>query len=312
MGSLYLDNFSRIDGADVAAVASASYPRQEAEKRGLKLYATQAEMLDAGLDVCCICTPTFLHFEQIKASLERGIHTIAEKPLAFTAREARELYSLAESNGALLFTAQVVRFAFSTKLLKDLITGNKYGRVHDAFFFRISTTPVWCRDSWIFDSRKSGLVTYDMHLHDLDLIIYLFGKPIAARMFEKPANLPLIVDFGRYQYSYNDFNVFSEAAWYNAKIPFRAGFRVVFEDAVVECENDIVQIHTKDGEHLSFAPQSGDASETGINVPKTDMYLTELSHFTGCINKGIPSDIVKNEEIIILLETLESLHKTHP
>jgi hypothetical protein len=81
----------------------------------------------------------------------------------------------------------------------------------------------------------------------------------------------------------------------------------VFEDAVAECENDTMIVHTKDGKHLTYSPQSESALDTGINVPKTDMYLTELSHFIGCINKGAPSDIVRREEIVMLLETLELL-----
>jgi hypothetical protein len=120
-------------------------------------------------------------------------------------------------------------------------------------------------------------------------------------------NLPPNVDFRRYRYTFEGFDVYAEAAWYDADIPFRAGFRVVFEDAVVECENDTMLVHTKDGKHLTYSPQSESVLDTGINVPKTDMYLTELSHFTGCINRGVPSDIVKQEEIVMLLETLESL-----
>ena len=312
MGSLYLDTFSGIDGANVTALVSGSYPFPEAQKRGIKLYTDYVEMLDNECpDICCVCTPTFLHFEQVKAALTRAVHTICEKPLAFTADEARELYSLAKAKGVFLFPAQVVRFAASTKKLKEIINSRAYGKIQDAFFFRISKTPLWTKDTWVFDPKKSGLVTYDMHIHDLDLVIYLFGKPLAAEAFDKPANLPLDIDFRRYRYSFEGFDAFAEAAWYNADIPFKAGFRVVFEDAVAECENDIFNIHTKDGRHFSCSPNSENASETGINVPKTDMYQTELSHFIDCIRKGSDSDVVKQEDIIVLHEILESMRMSY-
>ena len=33
------------------------------------------------------------------------------------------------------------------------------------------------KGGWLFDQEKSGLVPFDLHIHDLDVICGLFGVP---------------------------------------------------------------------------------------------------------------------------------------
>lgn len=46
-----------------------------------------------GIEVVSVTTPNNTHFAITKAALEAGLHVICEKPLCFTAAEARELRS---------------------------------------------------------------------------------------------------------------------------------------------------------------------------------------------------------------------------
>jgi len=51
-----------------------------------------------GLDAVVIATTPNVHYAQAKAALERGKHVLLEKPMTFTAAEARELCDLADAN----------------------------------------------------------------------------------------------------------------------------------------------------------------------------------------------------------------------
>lgn len=42
---------------------------------------------------------------------------------------------------------------------------------------RLSGIPKWSWDDWMRDEKRSGLVPFDLHIHDLDFIVYAFGKP---------------------------------------------------------------------------------------------------------------------------------------
>ncbi|MBN2556468.1 MAG: Gfo/Idh/MocA family oxidoreductase, partial [Anaerolineales bacterium] len=50
-------------------------------------------------DVVDICSPNFLHMEQVKAAIEHGAHVYCEKPLALNLEEARAMTALAEAAG---------------------------------------------------------------------------------------------------------------------------------------------------------------------------------------------------------------------
>ncbi len=50
-----------------------------------------------GIEVVSVTTPNNTHFAITKAALEAGLHVICEKPLCFTAEEARELVELSKN-----------------------------------------------------------------------------------------------------------------------------------------------------------------------------------------------------------------------
>ena len=69
-------------------------------------YTDYREMLDREkLDAVLVCTPHHLHYEHIKASLERGLHVITEKPMTLRGSEAWELVDLARSKGLTLLVS---------------------------------------------------------------------------------------------------------------------------------------------------------------------------------------------------------------
>ena len=87
--------------ADAALVAVQSRERAKAEKIardfGAKHACTTVEELLAlpGLDAIIVASTPNVHFAQAKAALESGRHVLIEKPMTFTACEARELVALA-------------------------------------------------------------------------------------------------------------------------------------------------------------------------------------------------------------------------
>jgi predicted dehydrogenase len=46
---------------------------------------------------------------------------------------------------------------------------------------------------------------------------------------------------------------------------------------------------------------------TGINVPPTGVYLEELEHFMDCIRNNRPSELVKEDGIMTVIEILEQI-----
>ena len=54
------------------------------------------DVIDAGIDICVVASPTGLHYEHAKAALEAGVHVLIEKPMTINPAEAWELVATAE------------------------------------------------------------------------------------------------------------------------------------------------------------------------------------------------------------------------
>lgn len=309
MGTVHCSNYMHIEGCRVAAaVCHSKQSREKAEELKLTPYDDIKSMVNnEDIDVIDICTPTYLHKEQVMEALNLGKHVIVEKPVALHKKDAEEMFDLASEKKLLLFAAQVVQFTKETEILREAVRSGKYGRPLDGYFERIAGCPKWIKDGWLFDRSKSGLLPFDLHVHDLDLIISLFGKPGSFTYTSCGRDNIGYREEYRFNYSFEDLNVTAEAAWFNANYPFRASWRVYFEKGVIEYDGEKVALYQPDKEPFYYDLKEDIAVETGINLPATGMFYNELSHFISCIEKGIPSNRVSPEQIITGIEIMEKI-----
>ena len=129
------------------------------------------------LDILDICLPTFLHADYSIKAMEKGMHVICEKPISLHAEDVERIYSTAHQINVKFMVAQVLRFWPEYELLKELYDSQKYGKLLSASLTRLGGIPKWSWDNWMRDEKRSGLVPFDLHIHDLDFIIYAFGTP---------------------------------------------------------------------------------------------------------------------------------------
>ncbi|TDO85920.1 putative dehydrogenase [Halanaerobium saccharolyticum] len=308
MGTVHFNNYAQIEKAEVRAVVGPSEAdREKAAKWGVEIYPDIKELLTAEeIDIVDICTPSYLHLEHALTALSAGKNVIIEKPIALHREDAERIFALASENEALVFVGQVLHFTKEVEILKEAVKSGKYGRVLDAYFTRLTAAPDWSAGGWLFDKEKSGLLPFDLHIHDLDLIVSLFGSPesfsfTAAGRKESPFK-----EHYRFSYNYKDFKVGAEAAWYHAGYPFTARWRVYFEEGLLVNEDQLI-FYPPEGEALKFETEAEPKIETGINLPPTAMFYNELSHFIDCAEKGIASDKITKEQLINTVDILEEI-----
>lgn len=95
-----------------------------------KIYSDWQEMLDKEkLDAIAIAVTPNAQYEIARAAIEKGLHVFAEKPLAKTYSQAKELFILAEKKKI----KHVVDFIFPEieewKKVKQILDKKKYGRL---------------------------------------------------------------------------------------------------------------------------------------------------------------------------------------
>lgn len=309
MGTVHYMNYQHIPGAVVAAAVGATEAdRTRAAEWGIPLYPTLTALCaEQAVDLVDICVPTWLHRSLAEESLSLGNHTLVEKPAALTLQDARAMYAAADRAGKQLYVGQVLQFTPEVAALRSVVRDGRYGKALDAHFERLSAAPRWTQGSWLFDAHKSGLIPFDLHIHDLDVIVSLFGKPetiscTTAGAADKPYR-----EQYRFLYGYPGLTVCAEAAWFNAAIPFTARWRVYFERGMLVNDADGLRGYGADGEVTVFDTEEPEKIPTGINVPPTGMFLTELKHYVACAAENRPSDRVPREQVLAVLDVLEQV-----
>ncbi len=267
---------------------------------GKHLYTDFDEMLEKeDFDILDICLPTFLHVEHAMKAMQRGIHVVCEKPISLHEEDVEKVYACARENGVKFMVAQVLRFMPEYDLLKQIADSGRYGRLLSGFMARLGGIPKWSWDNWMADEERSGLVPFDLHIHDLDFLVYTFGSPkkLTTHRSKRPEQ-----DYLHMVYEYDDFFVSAEASWYASPYPFTAAYRFQFEHAIVALEKGKCVIY-EDNDRVIDMSKEPEALE-GIRLVGSDGYANELQYFAECVKEDKPVDKVKPEELSCVLKYL--------
>lgn len=268
---------------------------------GKRHYTDFEEMLKSEqLDILDICLPTYLHADYAVRALERGIHVLCEKPISLKEEDVDRIYSTAEKNNVKFMVAHVLRFWPEYAQIKDIADSQRYGKLLSGRMTRVSEIPRWSWDGWMTDEERSGLVPFDLHIHDLDFMVYAFGKPTSVKTVrvKRPDQDSLSAI-----YEYDGAFISAESAWYAPAVPFIAEFRFQFEKAVLIFDGQKLTAHEIDGTKRDLSSDS-QAGASAINLPKTNAYANEIVYFADCVANGKPVDKVKPEELKTVLELL--------
>ncbi len=135
------------------------------------VFASLGALLAAGpVDFAIVAVPTEEHLPAVRELAAAGIHVLVEKPLAATGAEGRELIALVQAAGVHGAVGHVERFNPALLELRRRLTGGQLGRPFVIATERLGPFPDRVRDV--------GVVK-DLATHDLDLVRWLGGSPVA-------------------------------------------------------------------------------------------------------------------------------------
>ncbi len=271
---------------------------------GKHRYIDFDEMLEQEeIDILDICLPTYLHADFAIKAMERGIHVICEKPISLKEEDVARIYSTAQRMNVNFMVAQVLRFWPEYELVKEIYDTGKYGKLLSGYMSRLGTCPKWSWDNWMKDPSRSGLVPYDLHVHDVDFMIYAFGRPVGVQRqrSKRPEQ-----DYISATYEYKDFFITTEAAWYAAPLPFNAGFRFQFENALITYMDGKFMVYQNDDTILDLSTAATDGAGA-INLPKTNAYANEIHYFTNCVLEGEFPEKIKPAELEQVISILNGM-----
>lgn len=163
-----------VSGAEVVAVLNPDKTQADifANEFNLRPFDTFDQFIQE-VDAVYIASPHLTHFDYAKRSLEASKHVLCEIPLVLSAKEAEELYHLAEQKGLVLLEASKTAFcpAFS-----HLVTMVKSGIIGDVVDVKSSLSKMVEPPTRELDPKQAGGAMNEHASLTLLPIIKILGK----------------------------------------------------------------------------------------------------------------------------------------
>jgi predicted dehydrogenase len=238
--------------------------------------------------------------EQVAAA---GRHVMCEKPMALTLEDCEAMIAVTKQAGVKFMVAQVLRFWPEYVVIKDILDSGRLGRIKWVSATRMSSPPTWSWQEWLFDPKRSGGAVLDLHIHDLDIINWLIGKPAkvtAAGVKSKSGGLDNV--FTTTTGHCNGAVGFAEGSLdLSPGFPFTMGLKVACEGGDIEMNTrfappNLLVALADGGVEYPAVPEVKVSSTAGAgsagNVSALGGYFLEAQYFVDCIEQGKSPDRV--------------------
>ena len=179
----HVRNIAAIPEARIVALCDTDPTRIKVMKAGhpqtkdLPEFDDYKKMLDAlEMDAVEIHTPHTLHFEQIMASLDKGLHVLTEKPMVCSVSHAKQVVEKVEQTGKVLLVSYQRHFQGQFRYMRDVIQSGQLGEVQ---FVSALQCQDWKRSQqgrWRLDPKLSGGGQLnDSGSHLVDILLWITG-----------------------------------------------------------------------------------------------------------------------------------------
>lgn len=305
MGRTHGQAYARMPGVEVAAVVDGDLERAKrlaGEVGGVAGSDLAGLYKEPAVEVIDVCLPTPLHPQAGLGALQAGKHVIMEKPLALSLAEADTILAAAQRSGKFLMVAHVIRFWPEYVAIQKLVQSGRIGKPRLATAYRLSNMPQWA--DWFRDPAAFGGAVLDMHIHDLDFMNLLFGRPLKATaigMKHETGGWNHVVS----QITYEAGSASVEASCMLPQdYPFTCGLKLVCEKGVVEYHFRAGGASFEQGQPVSYLLLHEDGRPNQpIAFDAGDGYYNELSYFIECVKSGTPPSRVAPADARLAVQT---------
>jgi predicted dehydrogenase len=185
----HLRQWGELDSAEVVAVADSDAVVRRRIVEGFELgAAAQYDSIEAmleteELDVISVCTDTVGHADVVEVAAARGVHSIVEKPLAVSLRDADRMYAAAGKYGVQVLTTYPTRwpqgpFQRAVSLARSGALGRVYEIEHRGGGPKPRAIDANTFFRWLYDPARNGAGAFvDYCCYGADLACEVLGTP---------------------------------------------------------------------------------------------------------------------------------------
>ncbi|MGL4343881.1 MAG: Gfo/Idh/MocA family protein [Cellulosilyticaceae bacterium] len=178
----HMPGLAQLDNVEMVAFCDLIEERAQKAKNkfGVEdavVYTDYRELLkDDTIEVIHVCTPNKSHSFVTIDALESGKHVMCEKPMAKTAKEAREMVEAAKRTGKKLTVGYQNRYRSDSLYLKEACKNEALGEVYfaKAHAIRRRAVPTW--GVFLNEEEQGGGPLIDIGTHALDLTLWMMNN----------------------------------------------------------------------------------------------------------------------------------------
>lgn len=195
------------DELELVAVADVreDVVREVAQRYGAEAaYTDYRQLLDRkDIDIVDICTPEFLHREQVTAAAAAGKHILVEKPMASSVADCDAMIEAAKQYGVKLMVGHSRRFTRRYRLIREAIERGEIGEVRlvrenerrpvTMYSVLNLSTGYWEPEggkSWISMAAYTYGAALTNAVHETDLARWFVGQDAVSVYAESRINNP--------------------------------------------------------------------------------------------------------------------------
>ena len=312
MGRTHVTAYKAMPNAKVTAVCDLSEKQGKYldEFAGCDWYNDGESMLNTvDIDIVDICLPTFLHEQYVLLAAGHKKHVICEKPVTLSLESLDRMIAATKAAGVQFAVGQVVRFWPEYGRAKDMVEAGELGTIKYARASRLSEHPAW--SEWYRRAENSGGGLFDLHLHDIDYLCYLFGK---VKQVYAVGRKNSVGCWNHVATSLTFENGMEATAEGILEMP--SGFPFTTELNVVG-DKKAYCYHMGAGanlENIAAASRSttvyGDGKAETLAIDPYDAYQKELEDFIGHIEAGTPITVITPADVRHVLSVIVAIRES--
>lgn len=312
MGRVHASSYAELAGVELAGIVDPGQPGRElATQLGVPHFADLGAALAAGpSDIVDVCVPTFLHEEYAVAALDAGRAVLCEKPMALTEAAATRMCAAAAASGRQLMIAQTLRFWPEYEVIAAQWRSGQLGEEVMATAVRLGQLPVW--SDWYADPALSGGGALELHVHDIDYLVFLFGRVRSVHSVGWKNgrgawnHVVTALTFEGGQRASAEGGVEMTPGF-----PFTMGLRLAGTRATLDFRLRAGANLDERGETpptlWRYAPS---AEPEPLPVPAEDAYRREIAYFVERVRHGEATDTVPVEESLHVLKVMLAIRRS--
>ncbi len=268
--------------------------------------AMLSSSIGSEIEAVDICTPTDQHKAPAIAALQAGKDVLVEKPIARSAKEAKEIADVAAKYDRKLMVGMNSRFRPDTLILKSFIDSHELGSIYyikSGWLKQQSSVASWQQQK----EKSGGGVFVDLGIVMLDMALWLLNYPKVSTV------------------SATTYNQFTKKVEDSAAVFIRLadGVTLTIETSwTFHRDGDFFycNVFGKDGSAFInplrvFKQVAGNLvnltpakSESQVALYKKS-YENELRHFINCV-KGLVPIVSSGEEAVMRMQIVEAIYQS--